>query len=148
MTARTLDRAEIDAHLRELGVGVLSLADGGETYAVPESFGYDGDALYFQFGYDDDSDKMSHVGTTDIATFTAYTVDPAWSVVVRGRLEFVPESDATTATEALASNATIPNVNVSPDAADGEIRFTFYRLVPDDISGRAFGVAARSHDPV
>ena len=55
MTARAMTRDEIDAALHEAGVGVLSLADGGETYATPE--------------------------TTGVATLTVFGERPTWSVV-------------------------------------------------------------------
>lgn len=45
MTAEP-DRTEIDGVLRDVGHGVLSLTDDGEPYAVPRSFGYDGDGIY------------------------------------------------------------------------------------------------------
>ncbi|AXG05783.1 pyridoxamine 5'-phosphate oxidase family protein [Haloplanus rubicundus] len=136
MTAHDMRRDEIDAFLRDIGTGVLSLTDGAETYAIPESFGYDDGTLYFQFGYGDDSNKLSYLSTTDVATFTAYTVDPARSVVARGPVEPVSDPADDRAAAALAGNATIPNVNVSPD---GDVQFAFYRLDPDELSGRAFG---------
>ena len=139
MTAHDMRRDDIDAFLRDVGTGVLSLTDGVETYAVPESFDYDAGTLYFQFGYGDDSDKRSYLSTTEVATFTAYTVDPARSVVARGPVERVADSADDRAVAALAENATIPNVNVSPDTPDGEVDFVFYRLDPDELSGRTFG---------
>jgi nitroimidazol reductase NimA-like FMN-containing flavoprotein (pyridoxamine 5'-phosphate oxidase superfamily) len=142
MTAHDMRRDEIDAFLRDVGTGVLSLTDGVETYAIPESFGYDAGTLYFQFGYDDDSDKLSYLSTTDVATFTAYTVDPARSVVARGPVERVTDQADDRAVAALAENATIPNVNVSPDTPDGDVQFACYRLDPDELTGRAFGVSA------
>jgi hypothetical protein len=135
-------RDDIDAYLRERGVGVLSLADGAETYAIPESFGYDGDALYFQFGYDDDSDKMDYVATTAVATFTVHTTDPARSVVARGPIAPVSDSATDRAAAALAANATIPNLNVSPDTADEDVDFVLYRLTPEVLSGRTFGTGS------
>jgi hypothetical protein len=139
MTAHVMRRDEIDAFLRDIGTGVLSLTDGVETYAIPESFGYDDGRLYFQFGYSDGSDKLSYLSTTDVATFTAYTVDPTRSVLARGPVEPVPDPADDRAAAALAGNATIPNVNVSPD---DDVDFAFYRLIPDELSGRAFGPAA------
>ncbi|SIR66614.1 pyridoxamine 5'-phosphate oxidase family protein [Natronorubrum thiooxidans] len=139
MTATALTRDEIDAFLREQGSGVLSLTDGAETYAVPESFGYEGDVLYFQLGFDSDSQKLSFIETTDVATLTAFTDDPARSVLVRGPLEPVPEADQQRASGAIAANATIPALNVSLETMTDELAFEFYRLVPQELSGRAFG---------
>jgi uncharacterized protein len=41
------DRGAIDAIIRECRVCRLGLADGGQPYVVPLSFGYDGASLYF-----------------------------------------------------------------------------------------------------
>ena len=138
MTATALTRDEIDAFLRAQGTGVLSLTDGAETYAVPESFGYEGGSLYFQLVSDSDSQKLSFMETTNIATLTAFTDDPPRSVLVRGPLEPVPEADQARASSAIAANATIPTLNVSLETATDDLAFEFYRLVPRELSGRAF----------
>ncbi|MUV59143.1 pyridoxamine 5'-phosphate oxidase family protein [Halogeometricum sp. CBA1124] len=126
----------VDALLTEAGSGVLSLADGAETYAVPESFGYDGDALYFQLVYHETSRKMAFVRATEVATFTVYTDDPAESVLVRGRLERVPDADRAAASAAMADNAEIPALNVYPDTEAEDLSMAFYRLIPETVSGR------------
>ncbi|MFD1632598.1 pyridoxamine 5'-phosphate oxidase family protein [Haloplanus ruber] len=141
MTADAMSRDEIDGALRDTGAGVLSLTDGAETYAVPESFGYDGDAVYFQFMNGADSDKMHFVETTEVATLTAFTQDPARSVIVRGGLCPVADADEPIAMRAIAANATIPTVDVSLDTNPDELTFAFYQLCPDERSGRAFGVS-------
>ncbi|MFA9425591.1 pyridoxamine 5'-phosphate oxidase family protein [Natronorubrum sp. A-ect3] len=138
MTATALTRDEIDAFLREQGSGVLSLTDGAETYAVPESFGYDGGNLYFQLVSDSDSQKLSFIETTNTATLTAFTDDPPRSVLARGPLEPVPEAAHQRASSAIAANATIPALNVSLETTTDELAFEFYRLVPRELSGRAF----------
>jgi hypothetical protein len=141
MTAESLDSDEIDAFLREVGTGVLSLTDSGETYAIPESFGYDGQSVYFQPVYDGDSRKMAFIETTDVATLTAYTERPARSVIVRGTLEPVPEAEAVCARRAIAANATIPSLEVDPDGPTDDREVSLYRLRAEDVSGRAFGTA-------
>lgn len=45
MNATRLTDETIDSFLREQPAGTLSLTNGQETYAVPESFGYDGTAI-------------------------------------------------------------------------------------------------------
>jgi nitroimidazol reductase NimA-like FMN-containing flavoprotein (pyridoxamine 5'-phosphate oxidase superfamily) len=139
MTVTELRRDEIDTILRDAGAGVLSLADGRDTYAVPESFGYDGEHLYFQPVYDDASDKMAFVEATDLATFTVFTERPAESVIVRGRLVPVGDDETILAQRAIAANATIPALNVSPDTPIEELDCTLYRLTPEELSGRRFG---------
>lgn len=133
-----LDRTEIDTILRDVGHGVLSLASDGDTYAVPQSFGYDNDALYFQFIYDEDSRKMTFLESTRTATFATYTLDPPTSVIVRGELEPVPEDEEAHAAAAITENAEIPTLNVSPDVPTEELSFTFHRLTPGELSGRTF----------
>jgi len=108
MMAEEMERTAIDAHLIDAGVGVLSLGSDADTYAVPESFGYDGECLYFQLVFDKDSTKMAFIDTTDMATFTVFTEDPPQSVLVRGHLEPVPEAEQTQAATAIAENANIP----------------------------------------
>ncbi|WP_338740848.1 pyridoxamine 5'-phosphate oxidase family protein [Haloplanus salilacus] len=139
MTANAMTRAEIDAALHESGVGVLSLTDGAETYAIPESFGYDGENLYFQFAYEEGSQKMAFAETTDLATLTVFSERPAWSVVVRGDIAPLSEVDAPEAADAIASNAAVPQFNVSPDSPAQDLQFDPYRLTPTERSGRAFG---------
>ena len=131
-----MTQPDIDAVLTDSGSGVLSLADGTETYAVPESFGYDGDALYFQLVHHETSRKMEFIRTTDVATFTVYTDDPAESVLVRGHLERVPDAERPEASAAMAANAEIPTLNVYPDRAAADLSMTFYRLVPEEATGR------------
>lgn len=142
MPADAMTDDEIDARLRQAGTGVLSLADGAETYAVPESFGYDGDALYFQFVSEADSRKRSFVETTETATFTLFTERPARSVIVRGAIHPVPDWDRPAATEAIAANATIPHLNVSLDTPLEDLRMDLYRLTPTERSRRVFEASA------
>ncbi|SEH66385.1 hypothetical protein SAMN05192561_12424 [Halopenitus malekzadehii] len=139
MVTMQLEADEIDEILRTAGSGVLSLCDGTETYAVPESFGYDGDALYFQLVHDDDSEKMAFIETTGTATVTVYSESPAESVVVRGSIEPVPDADHAIAMNAIAENAAIPTLNVSPTAALDDLTIDLYQLRPESVSGRAFG---------
>lgn len=139
MSVETLSRDEIDDTLRDAGAGVLSLTDGQDTYAVPESFGYDGERLYFQSVYGDDSRKMAFIETTDLATFTVFTERPAKSVIVRGQLDPVPEDEMLRAQRAIAANATIPALNVSPDTRIDDLDFSIHRLDPEERSGRRFG---------
>ena len=129
---------EIDALLEEQGAGVLSLAADSDSYAVPESFGYDGEDIYFQFVYDDDSRKRAYMETTELVTFTVFTEEPARSVVVRGRLERVPADDEVLAAAAIAENAEVPTLNVIPDEEMEDLTAEHVRLVPEEVSGRVF----------
>lgn len=133
-----MSRSEVDSFLSRAGVGVLSLSDGAETYAVPESFGYDGDRVYFQFVSEADSRKQSFAETTEVATLTAFTTDPPESVVVRGPIDPVSEATRVRAAAALAENADVPSLNVSPDVGPTALSMSFYQLVPEERSGRTF----------
>ncbi|WP_134671710.1 pyridoxamine 5'-phosphate oxidase family protein [Halorussus marinus] len=133
-----LDQSEIESFLVDANAGVLSLTDGTETYAIPESYGYDGECLYFQFVYSEDSQKMAFVEATEIATVTVFTENPTKSVVVRGRLELVPDADQPQAAAAMADNAEIPALNVLSETSPEDLSMTFYRLVPTEVSGRRF----------
>jgi len=133
-----LSRAESDTLLRESGVGVLALTNSTEPYSIPESFGYDGETLYFQFVYTPESKKMAFLETTETATFTVYDEQPAKSVIVSGTLEPVPEDEEPKAATAITENASIPTLNVYPDTAPDEFAVDYYRLTPNSITGRQF----------
>ena len=135
-----LTKEEIETLLQESGSGVLALTDGEEAYSIPESFGYDGDKLYFQFAYTKDSKKMAFLETTETATLTIYTENPAKSVLVQGPIEAVPEDEEIRATTAIAENASIPTLNVYPETALQELTMDYYQLTPATITGRSFNV--------
>jgi hypothetical protein len=84
---------------------------------------------------------MAFIETTDLATLTVFTERPAESVIVRGRLDTVPEDEAILARRAIAANATIPALNVTPDTPIDDLEFALYRLTPEEVSGRRFGSA-------
>ncbi|OIB58991.1 pyridoxamine 5'-phosphate oxidase family protein [Natrialba sp. SSL1] len=139
MTTETLTDQEIETFLREHGTGVLSVANGSDAYATPQSFGYDGETLYFQFVSAADSSKQAFADQTGTATLTVYDEEPAQSVVARGDIEPVPADEATHAMSVIAENAMVPTVNVSPDIPVSSLSFQFYRLRPTELTGRAFG---------
>lgn len=139
MVAVDMSADEIDDLLGRQGVGTLSLADDDETYAIPESFGYDGEHLYFQLVRNGESRKMRFIETTGTATFTVWVEQPARSVVVRGTIEPVPAGDEMAASNAIAENATLPTLNVVPDSTVDQLEMDYYRLVPDELTGRKFG---------
>jgi hypothetical protein len=104
---------EVDALLERQGVGVLSLARGGDAYGVPVSFGFDGaDRLYFVFvGFGPESRKESFAETTRRASFSVSEVtgrDDWRSVVVDGPIERT--SDWQSAQAAFEANAWYPSL--------------------------------------
>lgn len=146
MVAIEMAEEEIEEFLERRGTGTLALTDGAETYAVPESFGYDGDSLYFQLVHAEDSRKMDFIETTGIATFTTSIEDPPQSVVVRGPLEKVREDEKMVATNAIAENAVLPTLNVIPNHSPEDLDMEFYRLTPHERTGRKFGPAVDSNE--
>ncbi len=119
------------------GWGCLTLADGGEAYSVPLSFGYDGDStLYFQVQTDDDSDKMAYMDATTTATFLVPEVQPPeWSsVVVRGGVERVPDEEVEAAYSAFADNAWFPTCPWTADKDPTEVEF--YKMEAEELTGR------------
>ncbi|MFD1643677.1 pyridoxamine 5'-phosphate oxidase family protein [Halohasta litorea] len=144
--ATELSREEIDLLLCESGVGVLALTNGSEAYSIPESFGYDGETLYFQFVFTSGSKKMALLETTDTASFTVYDEQPAQSVLVQGPVESVPEGNEPKAATAIAENASIPTLNVYPDTPPDEFTMEFYRLRPTAVTGRQFSAFTPTPD--
>lgn len=125
------------AFLERQGWGYLTLADGGEAYSVPMSFGWDGGStLYFQVQTDDDSEKMAYLDATTTATFVVAEVQPPeWSsVVVRGGVERVPDDEAEKAYSAFADNAWFPACPWTTDKDPTEIEF--YKLEAEELTGR------------
>ena len=88
---------EADQYLRDGEVGVLSLADDGDAYAVPVGYHYDGQRLLVRLGERDDSTKMEYLENTGTATLVVYEKEDersSWSLLVRGKLvELPPETD-------------------------------------------------------
>ncbi|WP_225336221.1 pyridoxamine 5'-phosphate oxidase family protein [Halomicrobium urmianum] len=140
MDAALMEQSKVESLLRDENTGVLSLSDGTETYAVPQSFAFDGEDLYFQLVHSEDSRKMSFIETTDMATFTVFTDDmTAYSVIVQGEIEAVPETEIVRASRAFSENSVVPMLNVSIHKSVDELDFDFYRLRPVEITGRKFG---------
>ena len=87
---------EIEERLRAAETGVLALARDGDAYAVPVACHYDGDALFLRLGDHEGSEKMAYLETTDRASLVCYEYTPpdaSWSVVVRGPLVRMDDTD-------------------------------------------------------
>lgn len=82
---------EIDAFLAEQGTGVLALADDGDAYAVPISYGYADGRLYFAyFRFAEEPRKEAYTAATRTACLAVYEVESVlrWrSVLARGPIE-------------------------------------------------------------
>ena len=92
-----LDRAAIDDRLRSAETGVLSLAAGGEAYAIPVAYHWDGEAFVFRLGEHPDSEKMAYIEATERATFLVYhyeASEDSWSILATGSLQRLADQEA------------------------------------------------------
>ncbi|WP_245758277.1 pyridoxamine 5'-phosphate oxidase family protein [Halogeometricum limi] len=109
-----MDEADVDEFLRSQGVGVLSLADDGEAYGVPLSFGYDGERLYFVYlRPEETSKKEAFAAETQRASFTCFDAAGKhdWrSVVVEGSIRPIADDEWSTLSETMAENAWFPSL--------------------------------------
>ncbi len=131
-----------DEFLREQGFGALALSDGGRSYAVPVSFGYDAERercylSLVRFG--EDSEKLDFVETTTSAALLCYAVESRFewrSVVVRGPIESVPDDDRDHVEAVMDDNAWFPSLFPPTEPITAVERVA---LVMDDVSGRRSG---------
>ncbi|WP_277555173.1 pyridoxamine 5'-phosphate oxidase family protein [Halobaculum limi] len=129
--------AEIEDALRTHGTAVLSLARDGETYAVPMSFGYDGERCYFVFiGYHEPSTKNEFANTTERATLTMYEEngrDDWHSVSVRGPITRLEGSDEwERGRDAIGDNGWYPGLFRRSDPRG---RIDMWALDVEDVTG-------------
>lgn len=132
-----MSAGEVDAFLTAQGTGVLSLADDGEAYGVPISFGYDGEALYFVLNrFGEESEKLAYADATEAASFATYTVEDEhrWrSVVVRGPLERVPEAEIEAADEVVFESGAFVSLYPHGEPTTERPR---YRLAVESATGQ------------
>lgn len=143
-----MDESEITRFLHDRGTGVLSLAQDGEAYGVPVSFGYDepNDRFGLLLGFGEDSRKQSFIDTTERACLTAYEWrSPVnWrSVVARGQLTRIEEDAFEDATDQSGSSAASAFLTwaktVSLDvfgAPVSDLDLTWYELRVEELTGR------------
>lgn len=138
-TSTEMDDAERDAFLGNGGTGVISLSTdpNDPPHSVPVSYGYDAteETFYFRLAAGPDSEKGEMAGRA-VSFVTYRSGEGRWqSVVARGRLE--PTTDEEIANETLQGldRVHIPLVDVF-GRPPRKVRFEFYRLVPDELTGR------------
>lgn len=133
--ARMTDE-EVDDFLTEQGVGLLSLADGGDAYAIPISFGYDdGRAVFSYWHFGTETTKEEYTEATNTACLAVYDVDSPvkWrSVLAFGELEEIPTQRWDELGELIDDNAWSPDV--SPIGNRG-LTITGYEMVFEEVSG-------------
>ena len=128
---------EVDGILTAKGYGTLSLADAGDAYAVPISFGYDGDRLFmFLIEFGNKSEKIDAAASTDTACLTTYVVESQYdwaSAIVRGTLKEVAEDERKYMEEVMEDNAWHPSLFPPSEPTTGINRL---ELVIDEATGR------------
>ena len=133
-----MEPTERTAFLREMGYGTLALARDGEAYAIPMSYGYDGDRrFFFQFGSLDGGTKEEFLETTSRARLVVTEMDGVheWrSVVAAGTLVPVPDVESTEAFERLATDASIPHLRAFGGQSE-DVEFELVRMDVDEITG-------------
>lgn len=130
---------ERDAFLGTGGTGVISFATTGDEppHSIPISYGYDGGEVtfYFRLAVDADSDK-GDVANRAVSFVTYGRADDRWrSVVCSGRLEKTTDESIATETLRGLEHVHIPMVDIF-GRPSRDVPFEFYRLVPEDITGR------------
>ena len=138
---RPMSEAEIERSLRDVGHGVLSLADGDDSYAIPLYHHYEDGTLFFRLGETPDDSKADYIETTERATYVVFeaeeTAGPAeergWSVIARGPIERVPRSHP--AYDVASINEQFAPIRIFDEAHD-EVELTLYELRPAVLSGR------------
>lgn len=131
-----MDEEEVRTYLADHSVAVLSLADGGDAYAVPVNYHYDGDSMYLRLVDDEDSTKMEFLEATGEACVLVYGVagDVSYSVVARGSLRDLGDQERA-AFDDTAINETFGPVRVfGEDVAHLDV--AVYELVDPILTGR------------
>ena len=106
---------EIDDFLTEQGTGVLALAERGQAYAVPLSFGYEDGRLFFAFfRFGDEPTKEAYAAATDTACLAVYDVESVFrwkSVLAFGPMEQVDPDRWDEVGAAMGENAWSPDLS-------------------------------------
>ena len=132
-----MDRASVDARLRDAEAGVLALADHDDAYAIPLAFHYDGgDSILLRLGRFEGSEKMAYLETTERACFVLYgyeSPEDSWSVLLRGTVRPLPADDERY--DDAEINRRFPDLRVfDEDIADLEIELFEFQF--DAVTGR------------
>lgn len=139
-----MDPAAVRRFLHERGSGVLSLADGGEAYGIPISYGYDEDAerIYFVFLRPGESSKKeTFAERTERASLLVHAVESPqeWhSVVASGPIRQLDDEEYDRATAAIEADAWYPNVFRESAPTRGIVG---YALEVEELTGRTGGGA-------
>ncbi|MFB6080604.1 MAG: pyridoxamine 5'-phosphate oxidase family protein [Haloferacaceae archaeon] len=137
--AVTMDDDERDEFLGNGGTGVVSLSTTAEDppHSIPVSYGYDAtdSTFYFRLAVGEESEK-GDLDDRPVSFVTYRSEAGTWrSVVARGRLEATTDDAIATETLDGLDRVRIPLVDIFGKPSR-EVEFEFYRLVPDQLTGR------------
>ncbi|KAB1189001.1 MULTISPECIES: pyridoxamine 5'-phosphate oxidase family protein [Haloferax] len=131
-----MDAAAISKRLDEASSGVLSLADGNRSYAIPVHVHLDEPAgrLLFRLTDDGHSKKLDYIEKTDEATFICYedAGKDSWSIMARGPIRVLPDEDLPDET---TINRLYGGVRVFDEDVD-DLKLHIVELVYDELTGR------------
>jgi nitroimidazol reductase NimA-like FMN-containing flavoprotein (pyridoxamine 5'-phosphate oxidase superfamily) len=121
------------------GTGVLSFSTGTDEppYAIPVSYGYDGTGgrFFFRLAFPDGSGKVDVV-ESPVTFVTHRQPDGRWrSAIATGTLEEVTDDDYDFTTLAGTWAVELPLVEMF-ERPTREVTFRYFRLVPDELTGR------------
>lgn len=136
-----LSDSERDEFLNSVDTGVLSLSTPPDEppHSVPVSFGYNAAQTAFYFRIADLPPETKGELDGRLVTFVTYGTDEAIggyvSVVAQGALEPTTGDEADTEALAGLEGVTIPFVDIFGERP-ADLSFSFYRLVPETLTGR------------
>ncbi|MEY7850557.1 pyridoxamine 5'-phosphate oxidase family protein [Natrarchaeobius sp. A-rgal3] len=131
--------AEVDAFLARHETGVLSLARTDEPYAIPISYGYDGDdrLFYMRMVSTPESEKRTFLESDPGARLVVYDERESTyrSVIATGTLENIPPSELTPDQIAQYGDAKRPLFEIWAEGKR-DLDIELYRLTPESVNGR------------
>lgn len=134
-----MDEERLAEFLGNGGTGVISLSTGaGEPpYSLPVSYGYDAASTNFYFRLAADGGGKAAFLDDGHASLVVYEHDgEGWtSVVAAGELTEVSDVDVASGVMEELRRTHIPMYDVFEDATS-ETTFRFFRLAPDELTGR------------
>ena len=130
---------EIDDFLGRHETGVLSLARTDEPYAIPISYGYDGEnrEIYMRLVSTPESEKREFLSSSPDARLVVYDESDSTyrSVIATGTLDEIDPADLTPDQIAQYGEAKRPLFEIWAEGKK-DLNIELYRLVPDTINGR------------
>ncbi|MFC6733408.1 MULTISPECIES: pyridoxamine 5'-phosphate oxidase family protein [unclassified Haladaptatus] len=135
-----MSERDVDRMLKSTETGVLALSRGGEAYAIPVAFHYDGERIIIRLGRHQGSEKMAFIETTTQACLTCYDYDPpddSWSIIARGSLRELTGAERATYDDATVNEAFIP-IRIFGEATE-ELEPALFELEIRELTGRRTG---------